>query len=97
MGRRTAPSNQDQSTYKYKGDKDAGIRPHEQCEMNEDHIVRPTSWPPVRKGYEVGEPTMSLQCELCGVNVVVYAGHANGEMEGVKVIVPEVKKVRVPA
>lgn len=99
MGRRaavpTAPS-----PFKYAGDLNANIRPHEQCETSEPdgcHEVHPTSWPPARIGNQVGDPSMSLQCVLCGCNVIVYAKHARADMDGVRVVLPEGKKAKQPA
>ena len=90
----------ERSPFKYKGDLNANLRPHEQCESEEEdgrHQVSPKTWPPTRKGHESGEPSLSLTCDLCGVNLVVYAGHATGELEGVRVLLPEGKKGKVSA
>lgn len=88
------------SPYKYTGDINANIRPHEQCEMSEPdgkHQVSPTSWPPRRTRGQVDEPSMSLICDLCGTNVIVYAEHATGELDGVRVILPKGEKAKIPA
>lgn len=79
------------SEYKYRGLKDEGIRPHEQCEMQEDdtHEVHPTSWPPPRIGNIGGDPSVTLRCVHCGAWVITYAGHATGQMKGVRVVLPE--------
>lgn len=69
-----------------------------ECEEHEDqHVVKPTSWPPRRIGNIVGDPSMSLRCELCGGWLVVYKAHATGELAGVKVIMPEGMKAKQPA
>lgn len=95
MGRRAILPPAPPSPYKYTGSKDEGIRPHEQCEMSEPdskHQVTPKSWPPARLGHQVGDPSVSLRCDLCGVNLVVYEKHATGEMDGVRVILPPAKE-----
>ena len=91
MAQRQAPGTlTERSPYKYQGIKDEGIRPHEQCEMNEDHHqVTPTTWPPPRIGTLGGDPSLSLRCDLCGAWLVVYAGHATGRLPGIKVILPQ--------
>ena len=90
MAQRQRTTTQERSPYKYQGIKDENIRPHEECEMNEDgHVVKPTRWPPPRLGGVGGDPSLDLRCTLCGVNLVVYAGHATGELPGVTVILPE--------
>ena len=68
-----------------------------ECEENEDHhVVRPSSWPPRRTGTMAGDPHLSLQCELCAGWVIVYKGHATGELRGVKVILPEGARAATP-
>lgn len=81
----------DPNGYKYKGIKDENLRPHEQCEINEDdtHEVRPTTWPPPRLGNLGGDPSLSLQCVHCGAWLVVYSGHATGRLKGIRVVLPE--------
>jgi hypothetical protein len=63
---------------------------HIDCEMNEDqHVVKPSNWPPFQVG-RLGElPSMALQCVLCNCHLVVYEKHATGELKGVKVLLPE--------
>jgi len=69
-----------------------------ECEENEDqHVVKPSSWPPRRIGNIVGDPSLSLQCQLCAGWVIVYKAHATGELPGVKVIMPEGVKAKVSA
>ena len=97
MGRRQARV-VEPSQYKYAGNKDEGIRPHEQCETEEPdgkHEVHPTAWPPPRIGNQPGDPSMSLPCVLCGANLIVYKRHATGEMDGVRVVLPEGKKAKI--
>jgi hypothetical protein len=65
----------------------------EACEEAEDfHVVTPKTWPPVRIGNQGGDPYLSAQCELCGGWLIVYRGHATGEMKGIKVNLPEKRK-----
>lgn len=60
------------------------------CEEHEDfHVVKPNVWPPPRIGHFGGDPSLSAVCELCGCNLVVYQGHATGEIPGIKVILPK--------
>lgn len=85
MGQRQATQEQTSSPFKY-----ASI---EACEMAEDfHVVAPTVWPPKAKGRQTDEPTVSLQCQLCGGWVIVEAGHAKGEIPGVRVILPQIAR-----
>ncbi len=57
-----------------------------ECEENEDqHVAKPRSWPPRRQGNQTGDPSMALRCELCNCHLVVYKGHATGDMPGIKV------------
>lgn len=64
-----------------------------QCEVqnNDEHEVRPPTWPPPRIGNQAGDPSMSLRCVRCGTNVIVYSGHATGKIAGVKVVLPKSK------
>ena len=92
MGRRSVLEAEPRP-YKYMGDKDQGIRAHEQCEMaEENHVAKPAHWPPVRKGRQGEDPYVECLCVNCGVNLQVYAQHATGELGGVKVILPQPKK-----
>ena len=96
MARRQASATA-RSPYRYQGNKDENLRPHEQCETEQEdgkHQVSPKSWPPARLGTQVGDPSLSLRCDLCGVNVVVYAKHATGALDGVRVILPAAKAVK---
>jgi hypothetical protein len=88
---RGASAGADASGFKYKGIKDENVRPHEQCEMENDdtHEVHPTTWPPPRIGTQGGDPSVSLRCVHCGAWLVVYQGHATGEMQGIRVVLPE--------
>lgn len=60
----------------------------EECEENGNHRVTPGVWPPPRTSQSGTDPTLSVQCELCGAWVVVYEAHATGGMDGVDVILP---------
>jgi hypothetical protein len=95
---RGRPAVADATGYKYKGIKDENIRPHEQCEMNEDdtHEVHPTNWPPMRIGNQGGDPHISLQCVHCGAWCLTYAAHADGRMKGIRVVLPEPVAVEQP-
>lgn len=81
----------DASGYKYKGIKDENIRPHEQCEMENDdtHEVHPTVWPPQRVGNQGGTPTVTLQCVHCGAWCIAQREHATGELPGLRVVLPQ--------
>jgi hypothetical protein len=83
--------------YKYQGIKDINLRPHEQCEQEEDnHVVYPTVWPPQRIGNQGGDPYVSLQCVNCGAWCLVHKGHYTGEMKGIRVVLPEPAAVEMP-
>jgi hypothetical protein len=88
------------SEYKYRGYEAEGggrVAPHEECEMNGNHRVRPPFWPPRSTGaVSNGDPSMALVCELCGCWVITYEKHGTGEIEGVDVIIPEKPARRTP-
>lgn len=58
------------------------------CEQSGGHIVKATTWPPVRKPSDQPNepPSLMLQCERCESWVAVY----NDTTPGVKVLKPEV-------
>lgn len=63
------------------------------CEIEHDtHEVHPTHWPPQRFNASDLNPSMSLPCVRCGVNCIVYRGHATGQMKGITVVLPEAAK-----
>lgn len=83
MPRRQPKSDVPASPYRYKS--------IEECESETpdgNHVVSPKAWPPQRVGTTAGEPSVSLQCDLCGGWVIAYAKHATGEMDGVTVHLP---------
>ena len=81
---------EDAANYQYKGDLNAGIRPHEECEMEQDaHRVKPKTWPPVRLGNQQGEPYIDARCIDCGAWLQVYSAHATGDLGGIEVILPK--------
>ena len=79
MGQRQKTHAVAPSKYKYAG--------KDECEEQEDqHVFRPKAWPPKRHANTVEEPSISGRCELCGCHLVVYQGHATGELPGIKVL-----------
>ena len=56
------------------------------CEEEGDHQVTTSVWPPPRTGMSPVDPSLSLQCDLCGAWLIVYEGHATGQIGGVTVI-----------
>ena len=56
-----------------------------ECEEAGDHQVTPHTWPPPRTGMTAGDPSLNMQCELCGAWLIVYEGHATGALQGVTV------------
>lgn len=66
----------------------------EQCEEQGDHRVVPKAWPPPRTAAQTTDPHVALRCELCGAHVIVYEGHATGQLEGVDVILTEEQRKR---
>ena len=64
-----------------------------QCEVEHDaHEVHPTSWPPRRLSAMDMNPTMALTCVRCGCQCLAEAGHATGDIAGIKVVLPEIPK-----
>lgn len=67
-----------------------------QCEEQGKHRVSPNMWPPPASGLEKDNPSLSLKCELCGTNVIVYTWHGE-ENDWIEVLKPSVRKATVPA
>ena len=92
--RQNAPAPTGERDYRYKGDVNANIRPHEQCEMEQDaHVAKPKTWPPVKIGNQLGEPYVEARCQDCGAWLQVYAGHATGALKGIRVVLPQAAPV----
>ena len=85
-GTTTAPS-----PYKYTHDYTENKSALVQCEEAGDHEVHPSVWPPLSTTGDPN-PSVGLQCVLCGCWLVVYRGHATGELKDVKVILPKLEK-----
>lgn len=66
-----------------------------ECEEAGDHRVTPMTWPPPKTATMTADPHLSMQCELCGAWLIVYAGHATGALQGITVVLPE--RVKQPA
>ena len=78
MGQRQATKEKALSAYKYTS--------MTECEEQEDaHVFSPKAWPPRRMGTQIEEPSVAGRCDLCGCRLVVYTGHATGEIKGIKV------------
>lgn len=90
-GRRPRHDAVSESAYRYRGYESTKgwVSPLEECEENGDHRVTPNAWPPPRTGTSIADPSLNMQCELCGSWVVVYEGHADGRLQGVEVILPK--------
>lgn len=71
---------------------DGWVQPHVQCEETGNHRVAPKTWPPPRTAQSTADPSLNMQCELCGSWLIVYEAHATGGMQGIDVVVPERKK-----
>lgn len=57
-----------------------------ECEENEDaHVFSPNMWPPKKMVNQMEEPALAGRCDLCGCHLMVYAGHATGELRGIRV------------
>ena len=63
------------------------------CEEAGNHEVHPATWPPMRTGESTAQPHVSCICVKCGTNLIVYSGHASGDLEGVDVVLPKAKTV----
>lgn len=66
------------------------------CEENGKHRVKPNMWPPPATGLEAMNPSLSLRCELCGTNCIVYAWHGE-ENDWIEVVKPTAKKATATA
>ena len=89
-----------QSPYKYQGYIDSAnqwVAPLVQCEEEGDHRVTPKTWPPPRTAMTTADPSLAMQCELCGAWLIVYAGHATGAMQGIDVVLTEKQRATQPA
>ncbi len=79
------------SKYRYKGyaGSEGWVAPLEECEENGNHRVTPQTWPPPRTAASVVDPSLNMQCELCGAWLVVYEGHADQRLQGIDVVLPK--------
>ena len=60
-----------------------------ECEEAGNHRVTPTTWPPPKTATMTTDPHLNMQCELCAAWLVVYEGHATGQLKDIDVILPE--------
>ena len=96
--REKRPTRNAPSPYKYSGYMDEDMRWHsplEQCEEIGQHRVTPKTWPPPRtKTMTAEDPSLNARCELCGVWLIVYDGHATGQLQGIDIVLNEEQKKR---
>ena len=62
------------------------------CEGDEGHLVRPKKWPIPEVRNQVGEPSVAVDCELCGAWLIVENSWETDPPPGVRVVLPETKK-----
>jgi len=65
-----------------------------ECEEAGNHRVTPPTWPPPKTAQSLTDPVLTLQCELCGAWLVVYEGHATGQLQTIDVILTDEQKRR---
>ena len=91
--RKTGPT-ATKSKYKYVGAYDESgewVPAHVRCEYEGDHQVTPSKWP-IPNPTNNPSPSMDATCELCGCGLVVYPGHATGELSGIKIVLNREKQ-----
>lgn len=65
-----------------------------ECEEAGNHRVTPPTWPPPKTVAMISDSYLNLQCELCGAWLVVYEGHATGQLQSIDVILTDEQKKR---